>query len=77
NRREYQRHSPMSVLLLLRIGHGLSPRLLRYYHGLLALSSAPHWRYAIFQQLARLFGPGFVRIASIIWTRFQPPRDGR
>jgi glycosyltransferase involved in cell wall biosynthesis len=77
NRREYQRRSPMSVLFLVRFGHGLSPRLLRYYYGLLALSSAPHWRYALFQRMARLFGPGFIKIASIIWTRFQPPRDGR
>jgi len=77
NRGEYLRRSPMSVIFLLRFGQTMSPRLLRYHVGLLLRSKAPHWRYAVFQHLARMLGPGFVRIASVIWTRFQPSRDGR
>jgi len=74
NRSEYQRRSPMPVLFLLRYGQTLSPRFLRYHVGLLALSSAPHWRYAIFQQLARLGGPRFVKLLSKVWNQYEKKR---
>jgi glycosyltransferase involved in cell wall biosynthesis len=74
DRGELQRRCLIPVRFLLRYGASLSPRLLRYHVGLLLLSPAPHWRYAIFQRLARMFGPGFVRGASILWNQFQRQR---
>jgi len=73
DRSDLQRRSPMSVCYLLRFGHALSPRLLRYHVGLLLLSPAPHWRYGLFQAAARIFGAGFVRAASRLWNQFNPP----
>jgi hypothetical protein len=46
----------------------MSPRLLRYHVGLLRLSRAPHWRYAVFQRLTRLGGARFVKLMSWIWN---------
>jgi hypothetical protein len=59
------------VYFLLRYGASLSPRLLRYHVRLLLLSPAPHWRYALFQQIARIGGAGFVRSASTLWNLFS------
>lgn len=70
DRRDYQRRRPMSVIYLLRFGQTMSPRSLRYHVGLLRLSRAPHWRYAIFQQAAKLGGPRFVKLMSRLWNRF-------
>jgi glycosyltransferase involved in cell wall biosynthesis len=70
----WQRRSPMSTRFLLRYGGTLSPRLLRYHVRLLLLSPAPHWRYAVFQHLTRMFGPGFVRCASALWNRRSMPK---
>ena len=74
DRRQYQQHSPMSVNFLLRFGRDFSPRFLRYHVGLLLLSRAPHWRYALFQRLARLGGSCFVRFMSKVWNRLAGGR---
>ena len=71
DRKDWQRRSPMSTRFLLQYGVTLAPRLLRYHVGLLLLSSAPHWRYAVYQQCARVGGPGFVRLTSRLWNRFR------
>jgi len=70
NRGDFHRRSPMSVIFLLRFGHLWSPRFLRYHVGLLLRSRAPHWRYAVFQQLTRVGGVRFVKLMSEIWNRF-------
>jgi hypothetical protein len=69
DRMDWQRRSPMSTRFLLHYGQHLSPRLLRYHVRLLLLSPAPHWRYALYQQCARVGGPGFVRWSSQLWNR--------
>jgi glycosyltransferase involved in cell wall biosynthesis len=71
DRKGWQRRSPMSTRFLLRYGKSLSPRLLRYHVGLLLLSPAPRWQYAVFQQLTRIFGLPFVRYASALWNRLS------
>ena len=68
DRMEWQRRSPMSTRFLLRYGQTLSSRLLRYHVGLLLLSPAPHWRYAVYQKCARVGGTGFVRLSSTLWN---------
>jgi hypothetical protein len=35
------------------------------------VSSAPHWRYAAYQQCARFGGAGFVRFSSRLWNRLH------
>lgn len=69
----YQRLYPVSVLFLLRFGASLSPRLLAYHVRLLLLSHPPHWRYAAYQQCARVGGPGFVRWSSRLWNWMKRP----
>ncbi|MGP8200398.1 MAG: glycosyltransferase family 2 protein [Limisphaerales bacterium] len=71
DRAGYLRHYAISVVFLLRYASSFSPRLLRYYSRMLLLSPAPHWRYAVFQQLARMGGPGFVKTASALWNRLR------
>jgi glycosyltransferase involved in cell wall biosynthesis len=81
DRAELLKRSPMSVIFLLRFGDTLSPRVLRYHVGLLLLSPTPHWRYAIFQQLARVGGPRFVKLISRVWNQCvghsQNPKCGQ
>jgi glycosyltransferase involved in cell wall biosynthesis len=67
DRLDFQRKRQVPILTLLRYGESFSPRILRYYCGLLQLSPAPHWRYAAFKQVAGIFGPGFVRLASKLY----------
>jgi glycosyltransferase involved in cell wall biosynthesis len=64
----YHRENPLSTRFLLRYGASLSPRLLRHHVGLLCLSRAPNFGYALFQSLARLGGVPFVRTASKVWN---------
>jgi hypothetical protein len=71
DRTRFVKPCPLPTRFLLRYGNSLSPRLLRYHVGLLRRSRAPHWRYAIFQQVARLGGPRFVKLASKIWNRMH------
>jgi GT2 family glycosyltransferase len=75
DRMKWQRRFPMSTRFLLRYGRTLSPRLLRYHVGLLLLSPAPHWRYALFQKMARVGGVGFVRFASKMWRWMNSNAD--
>lgn len=75
SRVEYQRRFLIPVSFLLRYGAKLSPRLLHYHVRLLLLSPAPHWRYALFQQLTRLGGTPFVRAMSNIWRRTHSISD--
>jgi hypothetical protein len=76
DRVEYLRHYLVPVRFLLRHGDSLSPRLLRYHAGTLLLSPAPHWRYAVFQQLTRLGGARFVKLMSKIWNRAHGRKSG-
>jgi hypothetical protein len=69
DRREFLSDSPMPTKYLLCHAAGFSPRYLEYNTGLLCLSGAPHWRYRVFQWLARLFGPAFVKVASGLWCQ--------
>ena len=71
DRKGWQQRSPMSTRFLLQYGQTLSPRILRYHVGLLLLSTAPHWRYAAYQQCARFGGAGFVRFSSRLWNRLH------
>jgi glycosyltransferase involved in cell wall biosynthesis len=64
---EYQKRYAVPTRFLLRYGSGMSRRLLAYHWQLLTLSKPPHLAYASFQNLARLFGPGFLRAASIVF----------
>jgi glycosyltransferase involved in cell wall biosynthesis len=67
----WQRRSPMSTRFLLRYGRTLSPRLLRYHVKLLLLSPPLHWRYGLFQNMTRVGGVGFVKLASVLWSRMN------
>jgi hypothetical protein len=69
DRAAFVKQNPLPVAFLLRYGASLSPRLLAYNIGLFLLSRPPHWRYALFQQLTRLGGARFVKLASKIWNR--------
>jgi hypothetical protein len=73
DRKAYFGRSPIPTRFLLRYAHSLSPRLLRYHVGLLRFSPPPHFAYAVFQQCARVGGVPFVKWASWIWRRLQPP----
>ena len=75
DRKGWQQRSPMSTRFLLRYAQTLSPRLLRYHVGLLLLSTAPHWRYALFQKMTRIGGAGFVKWASKMWCRMNSFAD--
>jgi glycosyltransferase involved in cell wall biosynthesis len=66
-----QRRSPLGVRYLLHCGDSMSRRMLRYHVGLMRLSKPPHWRYAIYQQCARVGGAGFVRLTSRLWNRLH------
>jgi glycosyltransferase involved in cell wall biosynthesis len=77
DRAEYQRRNLIPVRFLLRYGASLSPRLLRYYVGLLLLSKPPHWGYAVFRGMTRIGGTCFVKVASALWNQInrQPPAN--
>ncbi|HEU0008586.1 MAG TPA: glycosyltransferase [Verrucomicrobiae bacterium] len=66
--------SPMPATYLLSYAAGFSRMYLRYNTARLCRSAPPHWRYAVFQALARLFGPGFVRAASRGWNTIRRRR---
>jgi hypothetical protein len=63
NRDEELRRSCLPTRYLLRYAAGFSRYYLNYYAGLLRRSPAPHWRYALFQSMIRLFGP-----RALVWT---------
>lgn len=77
DRAGYIRSRPVSVRFLLRYGQSLPRRLFEYHVRLLALGAPPHWGYAVFQQLTRIFGPRFVKGASAIWNRLPSQKKGR
>jgi glycosyltransferase involved in cell wall biosynthesis len=72
DRLDWQRRTPMSTRFLLQYGQTLSPRLLRYHVRLLLLSPAPHWRYAVYQQCAKIAGADFVCLSSKLWHCLHP-----
>jgi hypothetical protein len=76
DRKALQRRAPLSARYLLQWGGSMSSRLFRYHVGLLLLSPPPHWRYALFQLLARLGGVRFVKTVSQLWFRRYENRDG-
>jgi glycosyltransferase involved in cell wall biosynthesis len=65
------KRSPLPIRYLLRNAATLRPRLLAYHVGLLLISRPPHWRYAAYQQCARLGGSGFVRLSSKLWNQMH------
>jgi len=71
DRAAYQIRNPMSVRFLLRYGASLRPHLLVYHVRLLLLSRPPHWRYAAYQQCARIGRSGFVLWTSKLWNRWH------
>jgi glycosyltransferase involved in cell wall biosynthesis len=71
DRAAFYKQSPLPVQFLLRHAATLRPRLLAYHVGLLLLSRPPHWRYAVYQQCARLGGSAFVRLSSKLWNRLH------
>jgi glycosyltransferase involved in cell wall biosynthesis len=71
DRGSFYKRSPLPVRFLLRHAATFRPRLLAYHVGLLLLSRPPHWRYAVYQQCARLGGAGFVRLSSRLWNRMH------
>jgi glycosyltransferase involved in cell wall biosynthesis len=71
DRAAYHKQNPLSVRFLLRYGASLRPRLLAYHVRLLLISRPPHWRYALYQQGARIGGAGFVRCTSALWNRLS------
>jgi glycosyltransferase involved in cell wall biosynthesis len=68
--------APLSTRLLLENARGFSPRMLSYNYGLLLRSTSPHVGHLLFQVLARLFGPGFLRAASNLYWLPQTIRSG-
>ncbi|PZR73148.1 MAG: hypothetical protein DLM52_11635 [Chthoniobacterales bacterium] len=68
DRRQLLKNSPLPAGLLIRNAQYMSSRLLDYNRKLLLLSTAPHWRYRIFQAFARLCGPHFMRVVSKLLT---------
>jgi hypothetical protein len=64
DRRHFQERSPLPIRYLLQYGTGLTQRILMYHLNLLWLSKPPHFRYYLFQQLTRVWGPSFVRLTS-------------
>jgi len=71
DRTQFVSRSPLPTRFLLRFGDSLRPRMLNYHLSLLQLCQAPHLRYAIFQQLARLGGARFVRLMSRVWNIYR------
>jgi len=67
----YRSASPLPVQFLLRYGASLRPLLLGYHLRLLLSSRPPHWRYAVYQQCARLGGTDFVRWSSRVWNQMH------
>jgi glycosyltransferase involved in cell wall biosynthesis len=77
DRLQLLRRAPLPTRDLLTYGKSFSPRLLSYHAKLLLLAPAPHWRYAVFQSMTRLFGTGFVRRASLWWNLFTGSKKNR
>jgi glycosyltransferase involved in cell wall biosynthesis len=71
DRAAFHQQSPLPVKFLLRYGASLRPRLLDYHVRLLLLSRPPHWRYAFYQQCAKVGGSRFVRLTSRLWNRMR------
>jgi glycosyltransferase involved in cell wall biosynthesis len=61
--------SPVSARWLLNWAAGWSDRLLRYNVGLLLRSPSQGPLHFFFKTCARLFGPGWVKSASALWTK--------
>jgi glycosyltransferase involved in cell wall biosynthesis len=68
DRRRDQQWVPIASRDLLECGNSISPRLLRYNLALLKLSPSPTWGHALFKFSSSIFGPGFVKWASRLWT---------
>jgi glycosyltransferase involved in cell wall biosynthesis len=68
DRRLDQKKFPLPITLLVEHGLGMTRRLLRYNVGLMLISQPPHWRYAVFQSLTRVFGVPFVLAVSRTWN---------
>jgi glycosyltransferase involved in cell wall biosynthesis len=64
---------PIPTRFLLKSGAVLTPRMRRYYTGLLLQSAPPHAAYRFFKALAWLFGPCFVGLASRTYNAFRRP----
>ena len=64
DRRQLLKHTPMSSRFLLLHAHGFSSRMLRYNAGLLRVSSAPNFRYWLFQFTTKLLSWRWLRFAS-------------
>jgi hypothetical protein len=73
DRREFLRHCPVPIKALLRSAHFYPQWLLCYNHSLLLQSTAPNGRYAVFQRIARMLGPHFLRVASKVFAVIRPP----
>ena len=63
---------PIPIRRLIYHGPSMRPMIFRYSVGLLLLSRPPHPAYALFRELARLFGPGFVRWAGAVGRKLAP-----
>ena len=70
DRTALQHEAPMPTRFILGYGYGFSPRMLRYNAGLLALSSAPHAGYRLFQILVGLFTWRSLKILSRLFRLF-------
>lgn len=77
DRTQFVSRSPLPTRFLLRFGDSLSPRMLNYHVRLLLLCKAPHLRYAVFKQLARLGGARFVRFMSKVWNIYRGGSERR
>jgi hypothetical protein len=73
NRERLLSEHPISTKFLVGYASFFPPRLLAYNYLLLALSTAPHWRYAVFQWFARKLGSRFIRLVSRVWYRTRHP----
>jgi glycosyltransferase involved in cell wall biosynthesis len=71
DRAAFYKRNPLPVRFLLRHAATFRPRLLAYHISLLLRSRPPHWRYAAYQQCARLGGSGFVRLSSKLWNQMH------
>jgi glycosyltransferase involved in cell wall biosynthesis len=77
DRRDEMRETSIPIRYLLQYAAGFSHSLLVYNHRLLCLSRSCHFSYSLYQAMARVFGPGFVKWTSRIWQkgkRISPER---
>lgn len=68
DRLAFQKWAPLPTRFLLTYGHTLRRRILAYNVKLLLLSTAPHWKYKVFQKLTQIGGVSFVKFASYLWA---------